>query len=1021
MRTERSFFDRLLKGLAYYPLTFYFGALFLLAGGLVLYAHRSFGLELNLTVLWQWVLGHQTLLLSVVTILLGTTLVASAVAYRKVCNLSREDYIIWLEQRSTRTLFPFFTPLHDWLRIRIPLYRWWHTRVFASSIHYLALFILAAGIFSSGYQTLGPTVIVSPGPSEDGSSYFEIQGIGSSITAGTAATITITAYDAEGTVLKDYSGTVTFTSTDSQAILPANYTFQDSDEGSKTFNSGVTLKTAGTRTVTVRDTVDTSMTGTHANVTVNPAAAASFAVTTASSSVTAGSAFTLTATAKDSYNNTATGYTGTVTFTSSDTQAVLPANYTFTGTDAGIKAFTNGVTLKTAGSRSVTVRDTVQASRTGSTTLTVSPAKAAEVNLEPEVSPITAGNAFAAKLTIYDSYGNVATNFSGEVSFSSTDSKAVAPDPISLKGGETEVSGFVLKTAGVSILAASIESKEPLTGETKVEVVANVPAKIIATSKTRSVVAGNKWTLSLAFSDAYDNPVTYEGTLVLSTDDKQSISPEKFTPVKQSNELLVTFTKSGSRVLQLRDSQQASLMTELKVNVLPSTIDHYTISVGSAAQAANSVWSATVKAYDRYDNLADNDSTTQITPQLLSSIDAKQVAATFYSAVGGNTVTGYKLSAGTATLYIQAVEPGSYRLSVTDANGKAGTSAVVTISQAGQTSLLEQPPQEVEEVITPVPVSDEGHRATAVTPGNIAVFNEVATLPEALSYAAVLSSVLVAVSAAPTAAAAASLGVNMLIQGLSIAQLPLVAGAGRRRRRWGTVRTTATGLATGGVFVDLFTIDGQRVGHVMTDRNGQYAFIVPQAGEYYLEIQNPLYQPYRSANFTVNDPKRDLVDLDIWLVAKEPALKSRLASALRLVKFAGFVRLLNLPLLILGTVAALSVAYHQLTLVSGGVLLLYVAIWLLQYHHLRYRRPYGAVVDAKTRLPQPLSIVQLIDSSATGQRVVRSTITDTWGRFLFVVPPGKYTLIAAKENYQPTEIKIAGDDVNYTVALQPNR
>jgi hypothetical protein len=59
----------------------------------------------------------------------------------------------------------------------------------------------------------------------------------------------------------------------------------------------------------------------------------------------------------------ATGYTGTVHFTSSDFQATLPANYTFTGGDAGTHVFS--VTLKTAGTQSITATDTVTGTITG--------------------------------------------------------------------------------------------------------------------------------------------------------------------------------------------------------------------------------------------------------------------------------------------------------------------------------------------------------------------------------------------------------------------------------------------------------------------------------------------------------------------------------------------------------------------------------------------------------------------------------------------------------------------------------
>src|SRR5216683_1259252 len=56
-------------------------------------------------------------------------------------------------------------------------------------------------------------------------------------------------------------------------------------------------------------------------------------------------AFTLTVTAQDPYGNTATSYTGTVKFTSSDSQATLPANL-------HVHQLRRGQ-VKTAGSRSV--------------------------------------------------------------------------------------------------------------------------------------------------------------------------------------------------------------------------------------------------------------------------------------------------------------------------------------------------------------------------------------------------------------------------------------------------------------------------------------------------------------------------------------------------------------------------------------------------------------------------------------------------------------------------------------------
>jgi hypothetical protein len=67
----------------------------------------------------------------------------------------------------------------------------------------------------------------------------------------------------------------------------------------------------------------------------------------------------------------ATGYSGTVHFTSSDGAANLPANYTFTGADAGTHTFT--VTLRTAGGQTVTATDTVNATITLTRNVVVGP------------------------------------------------------------------------------------------------------------------------------------------------------------------------------------------------------------------------------------------------------------------------------------------------------------------------------------------------------------------------------------------------------------------------------------------------------------------------------------------------------------------------------------------------------------------------------------------------------------------------------------------------------------------------
>ena len=70
------------------------------------------------------------------------------------------------------------------------------------------------------------------------------------------------------------------------------------------------------------------------------------------SSTTAGSDFTVLVNARDAQGNTASGYTGTVTITSNDGAAVLP-----TATTIANSAGSFSVTLKTAGSKTITASD----------------------------------------------------------------------------------------------------------------------------------------------------------------------------------------------------------------------------------------------------------------------------------------------------------------------------------------------------------------------------------------------------------------------------------------------------------------------------------------------------------------------------------------------------------------------------------------------------------------------------------------------------------------------------------------
>jgi hypothetical protein len=249
---------------------------------------------------------------------------------------------------------------------------------------------------------------------------FTLAGYSTSVTAGTnfgSSNVVVTAIDAYGNTVTSYTGSIYFTSTDSQAVMPYTsssvYTFttgSGKDNGQHTFaGAGFTLKTAGSQTITV---TTGSISKASTSITVSPGAAATLTVSGFPSSVTAGTAGSLTVTAKDAYGNVATGYRGTVHFTSSDIQAALPSNYVFTSGDNGAHTFTNGATLKTAGTQSITATDTGTGTITGSQTgVTVNPGAAYQLGFTVAPTSVTHNQVSSVfTVSLEDQYGNYATS-----------------------------------------------------------------------------------------------------------------------------------------------------------------------------------------------------------------------------------------------------------------------------------------------------------------------------------------------------------------------------------------------------------------------------------------------------------------------------------------------------------------------------------------------------------------------------------------------------------------------------------
>ena len=288
--------------------------------------------------------------------------------------------------------------------------------------------------------------------------------------AGVSQSFAVTAFDAFGNVSNVYTGIVVFSSSDFQAGLPASYAFTAADAGSHTFS--VALRTAGLQSFTMRDSVLAAVTVTQSGISVGSAAPVSISVT-ALHAVIAGTAQTVTVSGKDAFGNIATGYRGTIAFGSSDALAGLPANYTYTATDAGTHVFS--VILKGSGSSIVTVQDKANATNPAYSftqrDISVTPAAAVGFALRAP-SNVTANVAFLFTVQAIDAFGNVVNGYRGKVHFSGPSGV-----PLDYTFTAADAGSHVFSITLAATGTQTIGIQDPLNGAMKAQTSVNVVAQ----------------------------------------------------------------------------------------------------------------------------------------------------------------------------------------------------------------------------------------------------------------------------------------------------------------------------------------------------------------------------------------------------------------------------------------------------------------------------------------------------------------------------------------------------------------
>jgi len=304
----------------------------------------------------------------------------------------------------------------------------------------------------SGSATDTASVTVTVGATS--ANAVKVEPASATTTAGVQLAVTLTVLGNNGKTAPGFRGTLKITSTDLHATLPADVTFGASDAGVKQIT--VTLTTAGPITLTATETSGKAGVAGSATLTVQAAAAQACVASQAPATAIAGSLVGLTVTVKDPFGNSATGYAGTVHVTASDSHALLPSDVTYVpASDAGRHAFS--VSLVTTGDQVVTATDTVDPAITCNVTVKINPADRTLVLALP--SDANAGYPVNVGVAVMDRFGNAIPDYTGTVTFVSSDTGAGAATPPAITFAGTEggvaTTTVMFSTIGLQLLSAS--------------------------------------------------------------------------------------------------------------------------------------------------------------------------------------------------------------------------------------------------------------------------------------------------------------------------------------------------------------------------------------------------------------------------------------------------------------------------------------------------------------------------------------------------------------------------------------
>jgi hypothetical protein len=440
--------------------------------------------------------------------------------------------------------------------------------------------------------------VLLPGESAAAGTGSGKTGSPSAQTAGTAFNVTVNAVDDYWNVV-DTNDTVAITSSDSNAALPADAPLAG---GTGTF--GLTLKTAGSRTVTVSDVTDGTKTAdTSPAVTVRAGTFSKLQLvlpgeteapgtvsgkTGSPSNQPAGTFFTVTVRAVDDHWNLVST-NDTVHLYSSDENAVLSGSLALSGGTRGLSAQN-----KTAGSQTLTVSNVTHSAITPdmSSPYTVDPgafvklqilmpgeaaARGTATGKTGTPGAQTAGIALTAAVYAVDTYWNVVST-NDTVTLSSSDSHAELPAPTALSAG-TWQAPLTMRTVGSRTVTATDSSDGSKLASTSPAFIVNagtfarlevlLPGETAApgTATGRSGTPNAQtsdvpFTVTVKATDICWNPIDTNDLAGITSSDANAVLPSDAALAGGAQTFSITLKTAGGRTVTATDLTDGAILTD---------------------------------------------------------------------------------------------------------------------------------------------------------------------------------------------------------------------------------------------------------------------------------------------------------------------------------------------------------------------------------------------------------------------------------------------------------------------------